>query len=120
MSRNRGRHRDIPFLPNARDLAKEYARDFFNLLVSQSKLIAHKERVDVVSEVHIDKARQFIEEKRLRSKVWQEFAKILGGACLGRFAWVASEAVFNSGNITVGTAIVGMAGLLLVLLGLRQ
>ena len=70
------------FHDDARALALSYVGRFATLLMWQAKVVAAREKAEIVLSTHVEEALGGIVKERGRSR-WREFAIALGGALLG-------------------------------------
>jgi hypothetical protein len=117
MRRHVRESQDLPLLDQAAAQVEEHTEDFVTSLTQQAQLVAQKERVNAVSDVHVEEARRLMMQPRLRPTVWKELAKIVGATFVGVFI---REAVATGLQIHVGIAVLGMLGVLLVVVPFLQ
>lgn len=60
---------NIRLLDEAKKRVEEYRENFHNRLMLQTNMVAQKEKVNAVSDVHVDEAYRIIMQPRLRPKV---------------------------------------------------
>ncbi|GAI73450.1 unnamed protein product [marine sediment metagenome] len=105
--------------PNAEDKIREYTDDFATSLVLQSKMLAFREKADVVLSTHVDEALDVIAFRR--QEAWaQGISKIVGGALFGAFipGFLSALPTGDIRAIVIYTAL-GFVGMFLVFLGIR-
>lgn len=103
---------------SAKDRAKEHIDEFATTLILQAKIIAFREKAELVLKRHVDEAFEFIFAKKQRE--WaRELFKILGGALVGAFVpGLITSLPSNDITGTVIYIVLGFIGMALVFIGL--
>lgn len=70
--------------PQAQRLILTYTEEYSVALLTQAKLLAYRERADVVLSNHVIDARTFIFREK-QSRTWRKLSAALGGALVGAF-----------------------------------
>jgi len=106
--------------PPAEERLREYTDDFHASLALQAKVLAFKEKADLVLSVHVDEARRVIVSKR--PEAWrQEMSTILGGAFFGAFisGFITALPAADKLAIVIYTTL-GFVGMFLIFLGIKK
>lgn len=104
----------------AKDQAKQHIDEFASALVLQAKILAFREKAELVLKRHIDEALDFTLSQR--KKEWtNEFLKIVGGALLGAFVPGLMTALpAHDTTSAIVYIVVGFGGMLMVFVGLSR
>lgn len=108
------------FHPEAEKLAKDYISEFATTLIIQAKLSAFRKRAEMILCGDVDDALKTITTQH--SKKWKrELAVVFGGALFGVFLKDFFTTII-SGNafLIVAYTILGFAGMVLVIVGIRR
>lgn len=103
---------------SAKDKAKEHVDEFATALILQAKILAFREKAELVLSRHIDESFEFIFQKKQRE--WaRELFKILGGALVGAFVpgLITSLPTHDIAG-TIIYIVLGFIGMALVFIGL--
>jgi hypothetical protein len=121
MGDSQGSIADKPLHPQAAELIKQYASDFAESLIFQSKILAHQRKDDVVLRSHVEEALTILST---RQQKWRDqIAIILGSALFGAFVQGFTDQWFaempNMPLIAV-YVVLGFVGVFGIFYGLRR
>lgn len=111
---------EIPLHKRADELAESLTAAYGRLLVSQSKIIAARQRADEVQRAHIEEAREILSRDSQRNGR-KEFLLFLAGAMFGTFAQGFIEALADGKKVRIAVyVVVGLIGYTLFFLSLQR
>jgi len=103
---------------DAKNKAREHIDSFASSLVLQAKILAFREKAELVLVRHIDEASDAILARKQRDWL-REFLKIIGGALIGAFVpGLITSLPANDILSTVVYIVLGFAGMAMVFIGL--
>ncbi|MCI0693177.1 hypothetical protein L0337_14380 [candidate division KSB1 bacterium] len=106
--------------PHAEDRLREHTDDFHASLALQAKVLAFKEKADLVLSAHVEEARRMIVSKK-RDAWRQEISTIVGGAFFGAFlsGFITALPAGDKLAIVIYTTL-GFVGMFLVFWGIKK
>ncbi len=107
--------------PQAKDFAQKCIRDFAISLLLQAKMLAYRQKAEIVLSNHIKEAEELINSGKKPRRI-DEFLIILGSAFFGAFMQGFITALSTTGvqipNLI--EIVVGFIGITMVFVGLRK
>jgi hypothetical protein len=121
MPDSQGRVADKPLHPQAGDLIRQYATDFAESLILQSKILAQQRKHDMVLRSHVEEARTILST---RQQQWRDqIVIILGSAFFGAFVQGFTDQWFGETpnmSLILAYTLLGFAGVFAIFYGLRR
>lgn len=106
--------------PSAEKLAREYIDTFAVSLILQAKIIAYREKADVVLSNHVREAHHIM-NKRQRLRWSHDMLLVVGSVLFGAFVPGVIGALLQVNQILLVLSVaLGIVGVILMLRGLRR